>query len=61
MTLTYLFTLVLLPVRLIVFPEFAHAAPVFETAAELIKKLAAPVPNELMGAAKPRLKHWRDR
>ena len=29
-----------LPVRLAVFPEFAHAAPVFPTAAELIDKLA---------------------
>src|SRR5262249_44521867 len=35
-----------LPVRLVVFPEFAHAAPVFATAAELIEKLAVPVPNE---------------
>src|SRR5207247_6253048 len=35
-----------LPVRLIVFPEFAHAAPVFETVAELIEKLAIPIPNE---------------
>ena len=29
-----------LPVRLAVFPEFAHAAPVFPTAAELLEKLA---------------------
>ena len=35
-----------LPVRLIVFPEFAHAAPVFGTAAELLEKLAVPIPNE---------------
>src|SRR5687767_1246877 len=35
-----------LPVRLVVFPEFAHAAPVFPTAAELIEKLAVPIPNE---------------
>ncbi|HVF51870.1 MAG TPA: nitrilase-related carbon-nitrogen hydrolase [Pyrinomonadaceae bacterium] len=35
-----------LPVRLVVFPEFAHAAPVFATAAELIKKLAVEIPNE---------------
>ncbi len=33
-------------VRLVVFPEFAHAAPVYETAAELHDKLAVPVPNE---------------
>ena len=35
-----------LPVRLVVFPEFAHAAPVFPTAAELIDRLAIPIPNE---------------
>src|SRR4030095_16176864 len=35
-----------LPVRLVVFPEFAHAAPVFETTAELIEKLAIQIPNE---------------
>ena len=35
-----------LPVRLIVFPEFAHAAPVYRTAAELLDRLAIPIPNE---------------
>jgi predicted amidohydrolase len=35
-----------LPVKLVVFPEFAHAAPVFPTAAELLQKLAVPIPNE---------------
>jgi predicted amidohydrolase len=35
-----------LPVRLIVFPEFAHSAPVFESASELIRKLAIEIPNE---------------
>jgi formamidase len=35
-----------LPVRLIVFPEFAHAAPVFPTVAELLEKLAIAIPNE---------------
>jgi len=35
-----------LPVRLIVFPEFAHSAPVFPTAGELIEKLAVQIPNE---------------
>ena len=29
-----------------VFPEFAHAAPVYATVAELLEKLAVPVPNE---------------
>ena len=35
-----------LPVRLVVFPEFAHSAPVFETAKELREKLAIDIPNE---------------
>lgn len=35
-----------LPVKLVVFPEFAHAAPVFATAGELIEKLAVEIPNE---------------
>ena len=35
-----------LPVRLLVFPEFAHAAPVFATVGELLEKLAVPIPNE---------------
>jgi predicted amidohydrolase len=33
-------------VRLVVFPEFAHAAPVYETVEELHDKLAVPLPNE---------------
>jgi predicted amidohydrolase len=35
-----------LPVRLVVFPEFAHAAPVFETLKELREKLGVEIPNE---------------
>jgi predicted amidohydrolase len=35
-----------LPVKLVVFPEFAHAAPVYPTAAELHEKLAVEIPNE---------------
>ena len=35
-----------LPVKLVVFPEFAHAAPVFPTVDELLRKLAVPIPNE---------------
>jgi formamidase len=35
-----------LPVRLVVFPEFAHAAPVYPSARELMDRLAVPVPNE---------------
>lgn len=34
------------PVRLVVFPEFAHAAPVYLTAQELREKLAVQIPNE---------------
>src|SRR6267378_5031236 len=33
-------------VRLLAFPEFAHAAPIYETVAQLRKHLAVPVPNE---------------
>ncbi len=33
-------------VRLVVFPEFAHAAPIYPTAEELLDKLAVPIPNE---------------
>ena len=35
-----------LPVRLVVFPEFAHAAPVYPTVAELLDRLAVSIPNE---------------
>src|SRR5262245_65514339 len=35
-----------LPVKLVVFPEFAHSAPVFPTLAELRDKLAVEIPNE---------------
>jgi predicted amidohydrolase len=34
------------PVRLVVFPEFGHAAPVYPTAEELLDHLAVPIPNE---------------
>jgi predicted amidohydrolase len=35
-----------LPVRLVVFPEFAHAAPVYKTVEELQAHLAVQIPNE---------------
>jgi formamidase len=35
-----------LPVRLIVFPEFAHAAPVYPTVEQLRDRIAVPIPNE---------------
>jgi len=34
------------PVRLVVFPEFAHTPPVYNTVRELEEHLAVPVPNE---------------
>src|SRR5262249_47338621 len=33
-------------VRLVVFPEFAHAAPVYPTVEKLLDKLAIAIPNE---------------
>ncbi len=33
-------------VRLVVFPEFAHAAPIYPTVDELADRLAVPIPNE---------------
>jgi len=33
-------------VKLVVFPEFGHAAPIYETVAELADRLAVPIPNE---------------
>src|SRR6516225_5476341 len=33
-------------VRLVVFPEFAHAAPIYPTVEELLERLAVPIPNE---------------
>jgi predicted amidohydrolase len=34
------------PVRLLAFPEFGHAAPIYPTVGELLDRLAVPVPNE---------------
>jgi predicted amidohydrolase len=34
------------PVRLVVFPEFAHAAPIYPTVEELLDRLAVVLPNE---------------
>jgi predicted amidohydrolase len=33
-------------VRLVAFPEFLHAAPIYPTVEELLDKLAVPLPNE---------------
>src|SRR5262245_12419147 len=34
------------PVRLVVFPEFAHAAPIYPSVEELLDRLAVSIPNE---------------
>ena len=34
------------PVRLVVFPEFGHAAPIYPTVDELLDRLAVSIPNE---------------
>ena len=33
-------------IKLVVFPEFAHTAPIYETVDELVDRLAVPIPNE---------------
>lgn len=35
-----------LPIKLLVFPEFAHAAPVYPAAEDLLRHLTVPIPNE---------------
>jgi hypothetical protein len=32
--------------KLVVCPEFAHAAPIYDSVAELADKQAVPIPNE---------------
>lgn len=34
------------PIRLVAFPEFGHAAPIYATVQELLDQLAIPIPNE---------------
>jgi predicted amidohydrolase len=34
------------PVKLVAFPEFGHAAPIYPTVDELLDRLAVPIPNE---------------
>ncbi len=36
----------LFPIKLVVFPEFSHSAPIYLTSNELLEKLAVPIPNE---------------
>ena len=35
-----------LPVKLVVFPEFAHAAPIYTSVKKLRERLTVPIPNE---------------
>ena len=35
-----------MPIKLLVFPEFGHAAPIYPTAPELLARLTVPIPNE---------------
>lgn len=45
------------PVRLVVFPEFAHTPPVYFTVPELLERLAVPVPNEHTDRYAARARH----
>ena len=45
-------------VRLVVFPEFAHSAPVFLTARELREKLAIQIPNEHTEKLQQKARQW---
>src|SRR2546425_9186575 len=45
------------PVRLVVFPEFAHTPPVYFTVEELRERLAVPIPNEHTDRYTARAKH----
>jgi predicted amidohydrolase len=45
------------PVKLVVFPEFAHTPPAYPTLPELVERLAVPVPNEHTDRYVRRAKH----
>jgi len=45
-------------VRLVVFPEFAHAAPIYPTVEELIDQLAVPIPNEHTERYHQKARQW---
>jgi predicted amidohydrolase len=45
------------PVRLVVFPEFAHTPPVYFTVSELAERLAVPIPNEHTQRYEQRARH----
>lgn len=45
-------------VRLVVFPEFSHAAPIYKTVAELHDRLAVPIPNEHIDRYHAAARRW---
>ncbi len=45
------------PVRLVVFPEFAHTPPIYPTVPELAERLAVPIPNEHTQRYEQRARH----
>ncbi len=45
------------PIRLVVFPEFAHTPPVYPTVAELVDRLAVSLPNEHTERYRLRARH----
>ncbi len=45
-------------VKLVVFPEFAHAAPIYETVDELLDHLAVPIPNEHTERYQKKAREW---
>ncbi len=45
------------PIRLVVFPEFAHTPPVYETVAQLTERLAVSLPNEHTERYRLRARH----
>jgi predicted amidohydrolase len=48
----------LLPVKLVVFPEFGHSAPAYLTLKELRNKLAVPIPNEHIESMRQRAEQF---
>jgi formamidase len=44
--------------KLVVFPEFAHSAPVYLTSKELRQKLAVPIPNEHTAKIQEKAQHY---
>lgn len=45
-------------VRLIVFPEFGHAAPIYPSVDRLLERLAVPIPNEHTDRYEAKARQW---